>query len=236
MLRRRIKVLSALAALVVTLGTSTAGASSNLSSTETVDAIWRQHHLAFDFHSFDVRYSCDGLQHKLRSILQAMGAHRDVQMNIQCSSGSLIASAQFMVSFKMPVAATEANVRAATTYTTEQQLVARLHSTQLPSANDLPRFSAELRSISLTRNRRVRLDSGDCDLLMGVREQLLPQLGMSVTESAFRCNGAGTRTRPVFRVAALVLIEPVADKTVAAEPVAVAPVALAGQPADVTVD
>jgi hypothetical protein len=222
--------------LVVTLGTSTANASSNSSSIEAVDAIWRQHHLAFDFHSFNVRYSCEGLQRKLSSILQAMGAHRDVQMNIQCPSGSLIVSAQFIVSFKMPVAATEANVRAATTYTTEQQLVARLRSTQLPTANDLPRFSAEWRSINLTRNRRVRLDSGDCDLLMGVRNQLLPQLGMSVTESTFRCHGVGTRTRPVFRVAALVLAEPVADQPVAAESVAVAPVALAGQPADVTVD
>src|SRR5688572_21242333 len=152
MLRRRIKVLSALATLVVTLGTSTASGSSNLSSTAAVDAIWRQHHLAFDFHSFNVRYSCEGLQHKLSSILQAMGAHRDVEMNINCASGSLITSAQFMVSFKMPVAATEANVRAATTYTTEQQLVARLRSTQLPSANDLPCFSAEWRSISLARH------------------------------------------------------------------------------------
>jgi hypothetical protein len=165
-----------------------------------------------------------------------MGAHRDVQTNIQCASGSLITSAQFMVSFKMPVAATEANVRAATTYTTEQQLVARLHSTQLPSANDLPRFSAERRSVSLTRSRRVRLDSGDCDLLAGVRNQLLPQLGMSVTESTFHCHGVGTRTKPVFRVAALVLVEPVTDEPVAAEAIAAAPVALAGQPADVTVD
>jgi hypothetical protein len=231
MLRRRIKVLSALAALVVTLGTSTANANSNASGTATVDAIWRQHSLAFDFHSFNVRYSCEGLTHKLSAILQAMGAHRDVAVNINCPSGGLITSAQFMVTFKMPVAATEQNVRTATTYTTEQQLVARLRSQQLPTANDLPRFSAEWRTISLTRHRRVRLDSGDCDLLASVRNQLLPQLGMSVTEDTFRCHGLGTRTRPLFRVAALVPVAPAA-----VQPVAVAPLALAGQPADVTVD
>jgi hypothetical protein len=226
MLRLHIKVVSALAALVVTLGAGTVHANSEAASPETIDAIWRQHQMPFDFHSFNVRYSCEGLQHKLSSILQAMGAHSDVAMNLNCPSGALVASAQFMVTFKMPVAATEANVRAATTYTAEQQLVARLHSKRLPSANDLQRFSAEWRSISLTRNRRLRLDSGDCDLLAGVRSQLLPQLGMSVTESRFRCPGSGTRTRPTFSVAALVPVEPVA----------IEPVALATQPASMSVD
>jgi hypothetical protein len=225
MLRRRSKVLSALAALVVMLGTSTASANTEASSTAPVDAIWRQHRVAFDFHSFNVRYSCEGLQRKLSSILQAMGAHSDVAVNIECGVG-FVTSAQFMVTFKMPVAATEENVREATTYSTEQQLVARLRSEQLPTANDLPRFNAEWRTITLTRNQRLRLDSGDCDLLAGVRNQLLPKLGMSVTESSFRCYGAGTRTRPLFRVAALVPVEPVA----------IAPVALAAQPAAVTVD
>lgn len=232
MLGRRSKVLSVLATLVVTLGASTAGASSAAPLSEPIDAIWRQHHLAFDFHSFNVRYSCAGLQRKLSTLLRAMGAHSDVAVNVKCAGGWLVTSAQFMVTFKMPVAATEANVRAATTYSTEQRLVARLRSEQLPSANDLPRFSAAWRKVTLSRDRRVRLDSGDCDLLAWVRRQLLPQLGMSVTETGFRCYGAGTRTRPLFSVAALVAVEPAAP----AQAGAVEPVALAGQSADVTVD
>jgi hypothetical protein len=113
-------------------------------------------------------------------------------------------------------------------------LVARLRSVQLPSANDLPRFTAERRTITLTRDRRLRLDSGDCDLLTGVRDQLLPQLGISLTESGFRCYSGGTRLRPMFQVSALV---PVMPATLAA-PVASAsaPVALASQPTELTVD
>jgi hypothetical protein len=223
MLRRRIKVLSALAALVVTLGTSTASAHTEALS-EPVDAIWRQHRVSFDFHSFNVRYSCDGLQSKLSNILRAMGAHRDVAVEVNCQGGGLVTAANMLVTLKMPVLATEANVRAATTYTTEQQLVARLHSVQLPSANDLQRFTAQWRTVTLTRDRRLRLDSGDCDLLADVRSQLLPQLGISVADGGFRCYGAGTRTRPLFKVAALVAIEPEQ------------PVAMAAQPGDVSVD
>jgi len=224
MLRRRSNVLSALAALVVTLATSTANAHTEELSGEPVDAIWRQHRVSFVFHSFNVSYSCDGLQNKLSNILRAMGAHRDVAVEVNCQGGSLVTAANMLVTLKLPVVASEANVRAATTYTTEQQLVARLRSVQLPSANDLERFTAQRRTVTLTRDRRLRLDSGDCDLLSDVRNQLLPQLGISVTEGGFRCYGAGTRTRPQFTVATLV---PVA---------APQPVALAAQPGDVTVD
>jgi hypothetical protein len=224
MLRRRFKVLTAVAALVVTLGASSAHANTDVANGEPIDAIWRQHRVNFEFHSFNVRYSCDGLQQKLGMILKAMGAHRDVAVEINCPGGSLVGSANALVTLKLPVAATEENVRAATTYSTEQQLVARLRSVQLPSANDLPRFTAQMRTVTLTRDRRLHLDSGDCDLLSGVRDQLLPQLGIAVTDAGFRCFGGATRTRPLFRIATLVPVE------------ATEPVALAAQPNDVTVD
>jgi hypothetical protein len=224
MLRRRFKVLTAVAALVVTLGACSANANTDVASGEPIDAIWRQHRVNFEFHSFNVRYSCEGLQHKLGMILKAMGAHRDVAVELNCPGGGLVASANALVTLKLPVIASEENVRAATTYSTEQQLVARLRSVQLPRANDLPRFTAQMRTITLTRDHRLRLDSGDCDLLSDVRDQLLPQLGIAVTEAGFRCYGGGTRTRPLFRIAALVPLE------------ATEPVALAAQPNDVTVD
>ena len=229
MLRRRFKVLTAVAALVVTLGAASAQAKTEEMSGEPIDAIWRQHRVSFEFHSFNVRYSCEGLQHKLSMILRAMGAHRDVAIDVNCPGGGFVASANALVTLKLPVVASEENVRAATTYSTEQQLVARLRSVQLPSANDLPRFTAQMRTVNLTRDRRLRLDSGDCDLLTGVRDQLLPQLGIAVTEAGFRCYTGGTRTRPLFRIAALVPVE-------AATPVAAAPVALAAPADDVTVD
>jgi hypothetical protein len=225
MLRRRTHVLTALAALVVTLGSPMAKAGNDAASGEPIDAIWRQHRVNFDFQSFNVRYSCEGLQTKLSRLLMAMGAHRDVAVEMNCPSSGLVASARFMVTLKLPVIASEENVRTATTYSTEQQLVARLHSAQLPSANDLPHFNAEWRTVTLTRDRGLRLDSGDCDLLLGVRDQLLPQLGISLADSGFHCYGGGTRTRPVFRVSALLPVQPT--------PV---PVALAAQPGDVTVD
>lgn len=217
MVRRRIQAFCALATLSVAamIGAPAAHADQGTALAEPVHAIWRQHQLLFVYNSFRVQYSCSGLRTKIGSILKAMGAHRDVAVDVNCDDNDLVSLAQMMVTFKLPVIASEANVRAATTYTTEQELVARLRRVQLPSATDLPRFTAQLRTVTVTRDRRLSLDSGDCDLLEGVRDQLLPKLGISVTEKGFRCYSDGSRVRPKFEVATLVPIEP-------AEPVAVA--------------
>jgi hypothetical protein len=223
-MRHRLNVLAAVATLGLglTLSSVSAAARNVEALGEPVTAIWREHRIAFDYHSFNVRYSCSGLQKKLGSILKAVGAHDDLEVEINCAPDSFISSANMLVTLKLPVAASEANVLAATTYTTQQELVARLQRVQLPTANDLQRFNAEWRTISLTRNRRLRLDSGDCDLLTGVREQLLPKLG--ITTQDFVCYGNGTRTRPKIQVAALVPVEPPAVAVTADSRAAIATV------------
>jgi len=226
MVRHRINVLTAVAAigLGVTIASLSATAHNSEALGEPVDAIWRQHRVNFEYHSFNVQYSCSGLQNKLRLILTAMGAHQDIDVAVSCAANALVASATLQVSLKLPVVASEQNVRVATTYTTQQELVARLRRVQLPSANDLQRFSAQWRTIKLTRNRRLRLDSGDCDLLEGVRDQLLPKLGITTTEGGFNCFGGGSRTRPTFEVAAFVAVDPTPAALVAGSQAAISTV------------
>lgn len=242
MVRRRIGVLTAVAALGLgMLGALPASARNNEVIGEPIDAIWHQHRVAFDFHSFNVRYSCRGLQDKMSAILKAVGAHQDLDVALNCPPTGLITGANMLVSVKMPVLASEANVRAETTYSTEQELVARLRRMQLPTANDIERFSAQWQKVALTRNRHLNIDSGDCDLLANMRDQLLPKLGIST--NGFRCFSGGTRTRPTFEVAALIAVPPaalVAPETSGVVPTAAtviaAPVALAAEPTISTVN
>jgi hypothetical protein len=201
------KVLTAAAiGMGMMLGSLPAAARNGEAAAEPVTAIWRQHRIAFEYHGSSVRYSCSGLQKKVGSILKAMGAHDDVAVEVNCASDALTSSASMRVTLKIPVVASEANVRAVTTYTAQQELVARLHGVPLPTATDLHRFDAVWRSVSLTRNRKLRLSSGDCDLLTGVHTQLLPKLGI-VTQD-FHCYDGSRRTRPKFQVMALLPIEP----------------------------
>lgn len=172
---------------------------------EPVLAIWHQHRIAFEYHSFNTRYSCGSLQSKLRLILKAVGARDDIQVESSCMPDDLVSSVTMLVTLQVPVVASEANVRVATAYTTEQQLVARLRGMELPTANDLPRFDAEWRSVSLIRNGSLRLNSGDCELLMRVHADLLPKLG--VATQVFDCYNSARHHRPKVQVAALIPVE-----------------------------
>jgi hypothetical protein len=113
------------------------------------------------------------------------------------------------VTLKLPVPATEENVRAATTFDTRDELIARLQHVELPTSADIQHFAAEWRAISLTRDRRLHLDAGDCDLMQGVRDQIFAKVAIRVTRGHLGCtSGIATRTRPTFEVEALVAASP----------------------------
>jgi hypothetical protein len=173
-----------------------------------LSAIWRTHSVNFDYHSTSVQYSCSGLRNKIGSILRAIGAHDSLSVEMQCNGRSLATDARAQIVVRTPVEATEENVRIATDYDGRDRLVARMRNVDLPGASDIQRFAAEWRTISLSRDRSVQLDSGDCDLLRGMREQVFPKLSIQVTRTSSQCaTGTATRMRPKLEVVALVPLE-----------------------------
>ncbi len=171
---------------------------------DTVIAIWRVHKVDFAYRSQNVYYACDALQEKIRTILLAIGAHGTMNIAISCTSGQLVKDARSRLTLALPAEATPANVRAATTFDTRAQLVARLQKIQLPSANDIVRFPARWQTVSLSRQRGVRLGPGDCELLDDLTEQVFPKLPVHVAATNLRCNLDATRIVPTIEVTALV--------------------------------
>jgi hypothetical protein len=171
---------------------------------EPLDAIWRIERVELEYRSFNTYYSCAALEAKLTAILRAVGVHENIVVDVRCPGRGFVRDARAYVNLLVPVAATADNVRAATTYDAQTELTARLRNIQLPSANDLPRFAAEWRTISLTRDSNLRLDSADCDLLEAVRDQIFPKLAIRVTRDKLHCTSwSPARLRPTLEVAAL---------------------------------
>jgi hypothetical protein len=83
-----------------------------------------------------------------------------------------------------PVLATEENVRDLTTYDARDELTARLRGEPLHSAEALPRFAAEWRTVSFARDRKLKLGAGDCDLVQQLRRQVLPKLAVNIVYEA----------------------------------------------------
>lgn len=171
----------------------------------TVVAIWQIERIDFAYNSTSVRYSCGNLQRRIAAILQAVGAHSKVGVELGCRSGEMVRSATVHLSLAVPVEATEENIRAATSFGTRDELVARLQQKQLPGANDIERFTATWRTVALTRSPPLSLGPGDCDLLRAMRDDVFPRLRVRVVSSGLRCgSGADTRIPPRIQVNALV--------------------------------
>jgi len=188
--------------LLATMPESTA---SDAEPIPPVDAIWRAQRLELSFRSAHTFYSCDILRNKIEAILSAVGAHERIDIDLPCRDGVFINNALAVIRLATPVEATPQNVAAATTYSPEQQLIARMKNVQLPSANDLERFSAEWRTVALHLERPVRLEAADCDLLRNLAAQVFPRLGVHVDGPALRCSSSSVvRVKPKMRVMALI--------------------------------
>jgi len=170
-----------------------------------VTAIWRVQRLPFTYHSNNVYYSCDGLRDKIAAILKAVGARKSIDVDLRCRSGAFMNGASTVITLASPIEATPENVTAATTYSPEAQLAARLNGRQLPTANDVERFDAEWRPVTLHRTRGLRLDGGDCELLHGLAKQIFPHISVRIIKQGVGCNRGGTVSsfRPKMEVAAL---------------------------------
>jgi hypothetical protein len=169
------------------------------------EAIWRIQEFDFHFRAERGRYhSCSSLHSKIRGVMEAMGAG-SVIVKIACDRSSLVDSTFARIATAMPMQATPENVQAATTFDTEQQMIARLRDTQLPTAETLERFPAEWREITVKKVHGVRLGPEDCDLLHDLHEQVLPHLAsIRIVRANFACGNSYLRpARPILVVEAL---------------------------------
>ena len=174
-----------------------------------ITAIWRVQQLEFDYRGHRTLYSCEALERKIASVLTAVGASSGLKVQLPCRAGGLTNRAVAVITMAAPIEATPENVRAATTYSTEHLLVARLNKISLPTENDLGRFPAQWQTVALHKLRNI--DGGDCELLRALSTQVFPQLAVRA-ENRLSCPLASSaRMHPKFVVTALV---PAPDESV----------------------
>ena len=172
--------------------------------TQTITAIWKVESIEFVYSSSTVRYSCEALRWRIAVILQTVGAHSRMAIELSCANGERVNYANARIKLATPVEASEENVRAATDYDTRDELVARLQHKELASAEDIQRFPASWRTVALTRTPPLSLGPGDCDLLRAMRDQVFPRLRVRVVSSGLNCGGGpDTRITPRIHVNAL---------------------------------
>jgi len=176
---------------------------SSTADAPSIEAVWKTQRATFGYAGETTFYTCAELERKLMVVLRVIGAHEHMVIDGRdCDIGG---RTRLQITFKSPIEATPENVRALTTYGTEQELVARLNGVALPSAENLERFPASWRVISFTTDRRLKLSAADCEFIEQVRKQLLPRISGRVLKGGGICSPGSHAVRaPTLKFSALV--------------------------------
>jgi hypothetical protein len=173
---------------------------------QIVEAVWKVQSLSFAYSGYATVYSCDALLAKVRGILQSLGA-RDTLRIRSMGCTDMVTHGRMEITLESPVEATPENIAAITTYDTKDELVARVRNEHLASAEDLHRFPATWRTISMSRDRQLKLGPSDCELVEQLRRDVLPRMSIRVEHDRLRCSAVfGNIGQPQLRVAALVAV------------------------------
>jgi hypothetical protein len=207
-MRGRIRVLLTLVVPFILLASATVRADAAAEDPQPAEAVWKIQSFDFSYGGLATSYSCGALRKRVRSILVRMGAHESIEVRTNgCYDLSDFATLQ--ITMASPVEATPENVQALAQHDAKDELIARVRGETLGSAADVERFAAEWRTISLARDKQLKLAPGDCELVEQLRRNVLPRMSVHVVDDNVRCSRAfGSYTRPQLTVSALVPVAP----------------------------
>jgi hypothetical protein len=168
--------------------------------TNVAQATWKPQEIRYTYSGFTTAYSCDAAETKLEAILRALGAHPNTRVratgcNLTRPSKDFFitvttATAVPVDTAAKPVEPVDGNVL--------KQL--RLERSALSQT-----FPAQWKTVNLSSDRRLNLQPGDCELLEGLRDHVLPKLSLEIVEDRVNCTPHQLSIQtPTLAVAALV--------------------------------
>jgi hypothetical protein len=183
-------------------------------SASPVQSVWKPVEIKYSYVGFTTAYNCDAFEQKVKSILTTLGATPLTKVKANgCIDVNRPSRNVFVtVTTATPIPASEAKEppNKAT-----KELAERLTGKVDPLKTDP--FPAQWKTVDLSRDRRLNLEPGDCELMEGLSKEVLPKLGVKIVTDRVACtpNNLGIST-PQLTVNALIAL-PKADDSTAAE-------------------
>jgi len=167
---------------------------------EPINARWNVQEISYSYVGFTTAYSCDAAEDKIKAILTTLGAHESTRVRATgCPNNRPSRNFFVTITSATPIPATE--LKQTREEKSRQELLQRLGK-----KNELldQEFPATWKSVSLSDQRRLNLQPGDCELMEGLRDKVLPKLGIKIEEQRISCtpNQLGLQP-PYLRVSAL---------------------------------
>jgi len=191
----KLSVLASCAALLPLAGNAATG--------DSVPSAWKVQEIRYTYVGFTTAYNCDAAADKLKQILLTLGAHPSTKVRASgCNLNRPSRNFFVTITTASPAPASDAAPVPVSGEKTRQELLERL-GTKNPIGTD--QFPATWKSIDLSRDRRLDLRPGDCELMEGLRDNVLPKLAIKVESDRVQCSPRQVSiSTPELKVSALV--------------------------------
>jgi hypothetical protein len=197
-MRTSLKACLCIASAAIPLG---AYATASLDDSPAAPSTWKPQEIRYSYHGFTTAYGCEAYESRVKEILTTLGAHPQTKVR---ASGCRLdrPSRNFFVTITTatPVAASDA--ASSTDAKSEQALLKRLGA-----KSDLTeeQFPAAWKTVDLSRDRKLDLQPGDCELMEGLRDHVLPKLSARIVADKVFCTPKQLSIQtPELQVSALV--------------------------------
>lgn len=175
--------ISLLAACVTSALLPLAGNAAVSNDSAAVQSTWKPEEIRYSYMAFTTAYNCDAAEQRLKEILTTLGAHP--QTKVQATGCNLNRpSRNFFVTITTAVPVIASEARPSADVKTEQKVIQRMG---VKSDFADQQFPAEWKTVDLSRDRKLDLKPGDCELMEGLRDHVLPKLSIKVVTDRVQC-------------------------------------------------
>jgi hypothetical protein len=177
----------------------------NVPGSAAVQSAWRPQQIQYSYTAFTTAYDCDAAAAKLKEILTTLGAHPQTQVR---TSGCNLnrPSRQFFVTITTATPVAVSGDHSTQAGRSEQALLEKLGGKNAVTTEP---FAATWQTVDLSRIRKLDLQPGDCELMEGLRDHVLPKIGVRVVNDKVQCfPHTLTIQAPQLEVSALVPVHP----------------------------
>jgi len=188
-------------------------AGSPADNAQSVQSVWKPVEIKYSYVGFTTAYECDAFESKVKSILLRLGAAPQTRVQANgCINTRPSRNFFVTVTTATPIPASEAKEPA---NKATKELAERLTGKKDPLQTDP--FPAQWQTVDLSRDRKLDLEPGDCELMEGLKKEVLPKLSVKVLADRVTCTPHDLSIQtPQLTVSALVPL-PKADDATAAD-------------------
>ncbi len=153
-----------------------------------VQAIWKAQEIKFYFQSFTTFYSCSSLETKVKRLLVAVGASKEMRIRTRgCTLNHDIAKMPYLeITLLSPAEATPEVLAELDKTRSHRELVARVRGDSKQAELAESQFPAQWKRLSLSRGK-LNLEPGDCELIEQLKKKVFPKLAVRMVDDQVEC-------------------------------------------------